>query len=241
MRSDIIDGLSSVRGKASQLTSWAYLLDEPHNFSKEIERYEAVTIEDVKKVYRKYIMNKNSVGIDYFPLPPFSEDSVQSINPFAHVPYKKDPEYDGLTYTKPSDTFDRSVRPTAPAAKAVSVPVYYEFNVNQLAGENKNSIPVIGTENNEVPKVNILITLEGGDLLIDNPKKAGLSQLTAMLLNESTENFTTEEMSAKLDNLGSSISFNSGDRTSSIFISSLVGKIDETISLLEEKLFNPRV
>ena len=60
-----------------------------------------------------------------------------------------------------------------------------------------------------------------------------------MLLNESTENFTTEEMSAKLDNLGSSISFNSGERTSSIFVSSLVGKIDETISLLEEKLFNP--
>ena len=29
------------------------------------------------------------------------------------------------------------------------------------------------------------------------------------------------------------------DRTSSIFVSSLVGKIDETISLLEEKLFNP--
>ena len=239
MRSDIIDGLSSVRGKASQLTSWAYLLDEPHNFSKEIERYEAVTIEDIKKVYRKYIMNKNSVGIDYFPLPPFSEDSVQSINPFAHVPFKKDPQYDGLTYTKPTDTFDRSVRPTAPAAKAVSVPVYYESNVNQLAGENQNSIPVIGAENNEVPKVNILITLEGGDLLIDNTKKAGLSQLTAMLLNESTENFTTEEMSAKLDNLGSSISFSSGGRTSSIFVSSLVSKIDETIALLEEKLFNP--
>jgi zinc protease len=84
-----------------------------------------------------------------------------------------------------------------------------------------------------------LITLEGGDLLIDNTKKAGLSQLTAMLLNESTENFTTEEMSAKLDNLGSSISFSSGGRTSSIFVSSLVSKIDETIALLEEKLFNP--
>ena len=52
MLSDIIDGLSSVQGKASQLTSWAYLLDinknEPYNFSKEIERYEAATLEDVK-------------------------------------------------------------------------------------------------------------------------------------------------------------------------------------------------
>ena len=239
MRSDIIDGLSSVAGKASQLTSWSYLLDEPHNFSKEIERYEAVTKEDVLKVYFKYIKNKKSVGIDYFPLPPFSEDSVQSINPYAHVPYKKDAQYEGLTYTKPTDSFDRSVRPTAPAAKSVKVPVYYQTNINQLAGENKNSIPVIGAENNEVPKVNILITLEGGDLLIDNPKKAGISDLTAMMLNEGTKNFTTEEMSSKLDNLGSSITFNSSDRTSSIFVSSLVGNIDETISLLEEKMFNP--
>ena len=64
MRSNIIDGLSSIRGKASQLTSWAYLLDKPHNFSNEIQRYENITLDDVKKVYKKYIMNKNSVGID---------------------------------------------------------------------------------------------------------------------------------------------------------------------------------
>ena len=75
MRSNIIDGLSSIRGKASQLTSWACLLDGSHNFSNEIQGYEN-TLDDVKKVYKKYIMNKNSVGIDYFPLPPFSEDSV---------------------------------------------------------------------------------------------------------------------------------------------------------------------
>ena len=239
MRSSIIDGLSSVAGKAGQLTMWSYLLDEPYNFSKEINRYENVTLEDVKKVYLKYIKNKKSVGIDYFPLPPFSEDSVQSINPFAHVPFKKDPQYEGLTYTKPEDSFDRSVRPTPSAAKTVSIPVYYESTINKMSAENSTSIPVIGAENNEVPKVNILITLEGGDLLIDNVKKAGISDLTAMMLNEGTKNFSTEEISSKLDKLGSNISFNSSSRSSSIFISSLVSNIDETIQLLEEKLFNP--
>ena len=239
MRSNIIDGLSSIRGKASQLTSWAYLLDEPHNFSNEIERYEAITLDDVKKVYKKYIMNKNSIGIDYFPLPPFSEDSVKSINPFAKVPFKKSSQYFGLSYRKPKDTFNRSIQPKSKLAKAVTVPLYYESSVNILGKENTSSIPIISAENNEVPKVNILITLEGGDLLIEDPKKAGMSQLTAMILNESTENFSTEEMSAKLDNLGSSISFSSGSRTSTIFVSSLVSKIDETIDLLEEKLFNP--
>ena len=44
------------------------------------------------------------------------------------------------------------------------------------------------------PKVTILITLEGGDLLIrDNIKLVGLPQLTTMMLNEGTQNYTAEK------------------------------------------------
>lgn len=243
IRSEIIDGLSSVQGKASQLTMWAYLMDvnnnEPYNFSKEIERYESVTLEDVKRVYNKYIKNRKSVGIDYFPLPFGSEDSVKSINPFAHVPFKKDAQYEGLVYNKAVDNFDRSLRPVPSQAKTVKIPVYYETNINSIASEGGTSVPVIGAKNEEVPKVDILITLEGGDLLIDDLKKAGISDLTAMVLNESTSRYTTEEISEKLDNLGSSISFNSSGRSSSIYISSIVSNIDQTLELLDEKLFNP--
>jgi zinc protease len=238
MRSNIIDGLSSVRGKASQLTSWAYLLDEPYNFSKEIERYQAITKEDVVRVYKKYIKNKNSVVIDYYPLPPGSEDSVQSINPYANVPFQKDPQYDGLTYNKPVDNFDRSARPVPGPAKSVTVPVYFEKNISSL--ESDYNIPVIGAESNEVPKVYILMTLEGGNLLIaDDIKKAGLPQLTATMLNEGTKNYSTEEISSMLDDLGSSINFTSNSRTSSIFVTSLVGNLDQTIEILKEKLFMP--
>ena len=60
-----------------------------------------------------------------------------------------------------------------------------------------------------------------------------------MMLEEGTVNFTTEEISLKLDELGSSISFNSSDNTSTIFVSSLVENIDETLKILEEKLFRP--
>ena len=118
-----------------------------------------------------------------------------------------------MSYRKPKDKFNRSLQPKSKEAKSVSVPLYYKSNIKISGSETNNTIPVISAENNEVPKVNILITLEGGDLLIEDPKKAGLSQLTAMILNESTENFTTEEMSAKLDNIGSSISFSSGSRS----------------------------
>lgn len=240
MRSQIIDGLSSVAGKASQLTGWAYLLDESYNFEKELARYEAVTKAEVLKVYHKYIKNKKSAVIDYYPLPYGSNDSIQSVNPNAHVPFKKDKQYEGLSYVKPSDNFDRSTRPVAPEAKPVQIPTYYQGTVNNLLAETNDGIPFIGTETNEVPKVTILITLEGGDLLIqDDIKKAGLSELTAMMLGEGTQNFTTEEISLKLDELGSSISFNSGSRSSSIFVSSLVTNIEPTLDILEEKLFRP--
>ena len=49
---------------------------------------------------------------------------------------------------------------------------------------------------------------------------------------------TTEEISEKLDKLGSSISFNSSGRSSSIYVSA-VSNIDQTLELLDEKLFNP--
>ena len=59
------------------------------------------------------------------------------------------------------------------------------------------------------------------------------------MLEEGTKNFTTEEISLKLDELGSSISFNSGSRSTSIFVSCLVDNIDATLEILEEKLFRP--
>lgn len=240
MRSQIIDGLSSIRGKASQLTGWAYLLDESYNFENELARYEAVTKAEVIKVYHKYIKNKKSAVIDYYPLPFGSNDSIQSINPNAHVPFKKDKQYEGLTYTKPEDSFDRSKKPVVGAAKPVNIPTFYQGTVKDLLAETNEGIPFIGTETNEVPKVNIMITLEGGDLLIqDDIKKAGLPQLTAYMMDEGTQNFTTEEISLKLDELGSSISFGSSSRNASIFVSTLVSNVDATLEILEEKLFRP--
>jgi len=240
MRSQIIEGLSSIQGKASRLTRWAYLLEEPYNFQKSLDRYENVTKEDVVKVYRKYINNKKAAIIDYAPLPYNSTDSVQSINPNAFVPFKKDKQYDGLTYNKPIDNFERSIRPIQSQSKQVKIPTFYQGNITPLLSETNNGIPYIGTETSEVPKVTILITLEGGDFLIqDDIKKVGLPQLTSMMLEEGTENYTTEEISLKLDELGSTISFNSNNSTSTIYVSSLVENIDQTLEVLEEKLFRP--
>ena len=67
----------------------------------------------------------------------------------------------------------------------------------------------------------------------------GLSSITAELMNESTENYTSEQMEMELSKLGSDISFGSSGRSTTIFISSLTKNLDKTLLLLAEKLFRP--
>ena len=115
--------------------------------------------------------------------------------------------------------------------KFPNAPDYYKSEFN-------NGIKIIGTEYSELPKVFLQIKIDGGNYLEDK-KKLGLSAITAELMNKSTVNFSSEEMEKSLSKIGSEISFSSSGNSTTIFVSSFTKKIDETLKLLEEKLFNP--
>ena len=66
-----------------------------------------------------------------------------------------------------------------------------------------------------------------------------VAELTASMLNEGTEHYTTEQISAKLDELGSSINFSAGTETNTISITTLTKNLDATLKILEEKLLHP--
>ena len=86
-----------------------------------------------------------------------------------------------------------------------------------------------------------MIDIEGGSLVLtaDKLKKLGVAELTADLLNEGTKNFSTEEISAQLEKLGSSIYFYATKASSSVRVSCLKKNLDATLKILEEKLLNP--
>ena len=50
-------------------------------------------------------------------------------------------------------------------------------------------------------------------------------------MNESTKNYSTEEMEKALSKLGSEISFSSNGNSTIVFISSLTKNLDETLVL----------
>lgn len=100
---------------------------------------------------------------------------------------------------------------------------------------------VIGTQSKEIPTVTLMLNIEGGHRLAANePGKAGIASLTASLMNEDTENYTSEEFSNALDMLGSSIRIGSGSDETYIIVQSLTKNLDKTLALLEERMFRPK-
>lgn len=239
MLSDLKGGVESVHGKASQLTGWERLIGRRYNMSDEIKRYADVTKEDLLRVYNKYIKGKNAAIVNVFPQDPNVKDSIKSVNPYANIKLDdgaltllKEGE-GGWKYKSTPNTFDRSVKPTPGMAKPAIVPDFY---TNQLA----NGIKVIGTKVAETPKVTFMINVGGGSIMQKDMKKLGVDDLTVAMMNEGTEKYTSEEMSAALDLLGSTIGFGSGRHSASVFVRCDLDKIDATFKLLEEKLYHPR-
>jgi zinc protease len=234
MESNIIDGIETTFGKASYLSNWQIFAGKTMNLSDELNRYNSVSKEDIIRVFGKYIKDKHAAIVNVYPKDPESKDSVKSVNPYANMKPTDAAEFAGLKYTKAKDNFDRSKHPVPGAPKAPAVPAYY-------TGKLSNGIELIGTQYKLAPKVVLLMTIEGGNMVnAADPKKCGLANLTAAMMNEGTKNYTTEQISAELDKLGSDISFDGGKMSTTITVRTLSKNLNATLKLLEEKLLSPR-
>lgn len=128
-------------------------------------------------------------------------------------------------------TFDRKVVPQAGANPAILLPDTWTTVLD-------NGIQVLGSVSDETPTTSILLRIPAGSFH-NTVEQAGLASMMAALLNESTENYSTEQMSMALELLGSSVSFSASDNELNVFISSLSRNLPQTLQLVQEKLLRP--
>ncbi|MEY4703637.1 MAG: hypothetical protein RIR96_1534, partial [Bacteroidota bacterium] len=141
--------------------------------------------------------------------------------------------YDGLTYNKGKDNFDRSVMPAPGKNPVVKAPKYWKKKL-------PNGINAIGASYDELPLVNISITIPGGHLAQStDTAKIGLAGMVGSMLNEDTKNYTAEKMAVELQKLGSSVSVGNTFDGMRFSIQSLKKNLDKTLALLEERMLNP--
>ena len=228
-------GLQSVAGKVSALANNETYHQEPDLVAKDIARYNAVTATDVMRVYKKYIKDANSVVLSVVPKghseleaasPNFTRPDRSQILAHEASASSSSAEYPSIT-----SSFDRTKVPKAGPAPVVVVPSYWERTLD-------NGINILGVTSSETPTVTLSISLDGG-MLLDPEGKAGTANLTALMMNESTVNYTNEALANELAKLGSSIRFSAAGRYSQVSVSSLTKNIEPTLALLNEKLFNP--
>ncbi|MBN8702225.1 MAG: insulinase family protein [Bacteroidetes bacterium] len=230
----LVNTLSSVSGKATSLANYYIKAGDANYIQKDYARYMKVTKEDVMRVYSKYIKNKPAVVLSVCPKGKL-DMAVQTSNytvPSRDVSVAESDEYKNLTYKKPVDVFDRSKKPAAKASPVVTVPDYWTENF-------PNGLKLIGVKSDEVPSVTLKLSIEAGHRQEDL-SKAGLAQITADLLNESTTKRSAEEIAQELDKLGSSVDVSAGTDDITITITSLTKNIDATLKVAEEILFQPK-
>jgi zinc protease len=232
--SGFIYALQSVQGKVNQLASFQTLTGDPKLMTQELRMYNAVTREDVMRVYNQYIKNSHAVILSVLTK---GQDSLiaKTDNYRIDTSNYKAPDYGyaSLKYTKPKDNFDRRKMPGNGPNPVVKVPAFWRKDLT-------NGIRMIGVENNEIPVINLAITIPGGHLLqAGDTSKIGLARLFAGMMNEDTKNRTAEQMYTELQKLGSSIYVTSETDHISFSVQTLKKNLDKTLDLLQERMFQP--
>lgn len=229
----MINALTSVQGKGAMLASDQTFTGNPNYIAKEIERYNKVTKEDVLRVYNTYIKNKHAVILSVYPKgKPEMVAKKDNYHPVKHAVQPEAAEYKNLVYNKAKDSFDRTKKPVTNANPMVLPPAYWTEKFD-------NNLKLIGAKTTEIPSVTIQLNIEAGHRF-ENKMKAGIASLTANMLNEGTVMFSSEEISEKLDRLGSSVSVASSTENISVYISSLSKNLDSTLAIAKDILLNPR-
>jgi len=231
----LVNILSSVQGKVSLLAANQTFFGNPNRLPIDLKELRAVTKADVQRVFDKYIKGKHAVILSVVPKGKADEMAAKDNYTVLAAGYKApDYGYEGLKYVKAVDTFDRAQQPKAGANPVVKVPAIWQDKFD-------NGLRLIGTRNNELPTATMLLTIRGGHRLEQaTPGKAGLSALTAQMLNEGSEKYTSEQFTAALDQLGSTVQVSSGNENTTVYVQTLTKNLPATMALLEQRLLHPR-
>lgn len=239
---DAVFSIQSVSGKVAQLAANETYFDEPERLADWLTSLNKVTTTEIEQAFYDYIWQKPSVVLSVVPkgqlaiqakeanFKPITKSRVLNANNSSSLAEKK--AATAMVARITPETFDRSVVPKAKAGVTIKVPKLYKATLD-------NNIEVLGSESKETPTISMHFILPAGSMM--EPKgQNGLAALTASLLREGTHKQTSEQISSKLDKLGSMLSVDASTHGTTISISSLSKNISATLEIAADVLFNAR-
>jgi zinc protease len=239
LETQFYNSISSILGKGFQMARYNEYAGSPSFIEEDIANIQAVTIEDVNRVYETYIKGKPYIATSFVPkgsLDLMAENSVkadvveESITDATEV--AQDIEEEEEEIAKTPSSFDRSVEPEMGPDPVVVPPEIW-------SDELSNGINIYGIAYDEVPLVNYSLVIKGGHLL-DQHELPGAAYLVAEMMTEGTATKTPEELEEVIDMLGANINVYGGEQSISISVNTLARNFESTVALVEEILLEPR-
>ena len=238
LETQLYQGVSTVLNKAFQLVRDNEFNGDPGYLATTANLTNAVTSEDVMRVYNKYIKGQNYVMTSVVPKGQVelavegSEKAEVWIEEVKNdVASEEVSQGEEAEYEKTPSKYDRS------EPEFGELPLFKAPEV--WTAELDNGMEVYGIENNEVPLVQFEIRIPGGQLL-DPEGKAGVASLLSDLMMQGTANRTPAELEEAIGLLGANINISSSNEDFYIRGTCLSKNFDETMDLVEEILLEPR-
>ena len=213
-------------------------IGDPSYITQTAKLTNAVSAEDVMRVYNKYIKGKNYVMTSVVPKDNLELAVVDAEKATVWIEeVKKDVANEEVSqgaeavYNKTPSKHDRS-EPAYGKLPMFKSPTVWTDTLD-------NGLIIYGIENNEVPLVQFDITIPGGHLL-DPINKSGVSNLLGNLMMEGTVNKTSADLEEAIGLLGANINTYSTFEDFHITGSCLAKNFDETMALVKEIILEPR-
>lgn len=238
LETSFYNSISSILGKGFQMARYNEYAGSPSFIEEDIANIQAVTIEDVLRVYESYVKDKPYIATSFVPKGSMDLVAVNSVK--ADVVEESITDASEVTQeeaeeeeiAKTPSSFDRSVEPEMGPDPVVVPPEIW-------SDELSNGIKIYGISYDEIPLVNYSLVIKGGHLL-DKTGLPGVAYLVAELLTEGTASKTPEELEEAIDMLGANINVYGGEQSISINVNSLARNFESTVALVEEILLEPR-
>lgn len=238
LETNLYQGISTVLNKAFQLVTDNEFGGDPSYVTKTAKLTQAVTADDVMRVYNKYIKDQNYLMTSVVPKGQLDlaveggeEAEVWIEEIVADVAAENTSRGEVAEYEKTPSKFDRS-EPDFGELPLLKSPEVWNSYLD-------NGMQVFGIENTELPLVYFDITLKGGHYH-DPIDKSGVASLLAGLMTEGTQGKTPAELEEAIGLLGASINMFAGSEEITISASCLARNFNETFDLVEEILLEPR-
>ncbi|HPG32284.1 MAG: insulinase family protein [Lentimicrobium sp.] len=233
------NSIASLLGKSFQLVQSNVFGGDPARMMDDVRLLNAVTREDVIRVYNTYIKGHNFLATSFVPKgkPELALDGSEKAAVVEESIENSGSQAEGMEeveekFERTKTTFDRTIEPPLGPKPLLNTPAVFTSALS-------NGMKVYGIESHELPLVQFSIRFNGGQLC-ENPAKPGVARLLSDLMMEGTAAKTPEELEEAIGQLGASVDVSAGAENMTITANCLARNYNAVLQLVEEILMQPR-